>query len=99
MIINKTALKVDFPKGLMISDPPYNQKYHYLTYKDNLTNDEYIKLLSVFKKPCVIIGYPEMIINTMTRILGDIDEVVCWVYPSNTAKQSRLIGWWCQSQA
>ncbi len=78
----------------MISDPPYNQKCHYSEYKDNLKYDKYIKLLSVFRKPCVVIGYPEMIINTMTKILGDVDEIVCWVYPSNTAKQSRLIAWW-----
>ena len=94
MILNKSALEVDFPKGIMISDPPYNRGYHYNNYKDNLSDEKYMELLGVFRKPCVVIGYPEMIINIMSRILGEVNEVVCWVYPSNTARQSRLIGWW-----
>jgi len=93
MLINKSCLEVEFPKGLMISDPPYNQKYHYATYKDNLNLEEYTKLLRVFKPPCVIIGYPEMVINILVPILGAVSEIVCWVYNSNTAKQSRLIAW------
>ena len=77
----------------MISDPPYNQNYHYANYKDNVSDYSYKKLLEVFRKPCVVIGYPEMIINDLTPMLGWVDEIVCWVYNSNTAKQSRLIAW------
>ena len=94
MILNKSCLEVSFPEGLMVSDPPYNQGYHYASYKDKVSDYEYKKLLSVFRKPCVVIGYPEMIINDLTPMLGWVDEVVCWVYPSNTAKQSRLIAWY-----
>ena len=94
MIVNKSCLDVEFPTGLMISDPPYNQNYHYSEYKDNISSNNYMKLLSVFRRPCVVIGYPEMIINTLSVIMGDVDEIVCWVYPSNTAKQSRLIAWY-----
>ena len=94
MILNKNCLETTFPSGLMISDPPYNQDYHYGTYKDRVSDTEYKKLLSVYRKPCVIIGYPEMIINVMTPIMGGVDEVVCWVYNSNTAKQSRLVAWY-----
>jgi len=83
-----------FPQGIMISDPPYNQNYHYANYKDNLSDFKYRALLGVFRKPCVVIGYPEMIINVLTPMLGGVDEIVCWVYPSNTAKQSRLIAWY-----
>ena len=93
MILNKSCLEVSFPDGLMVSDPPYNQNYHYGTYKDKVSDIEYKKLLSVFRRPCVVIGYPEMIINVMSPILGGVDEVVCWVYNSNTAKQSRLVAW------
>jgi DNA modification methylase len=93
-VINISALDYVFPEGLMISDPPYNQGYHYSSYKDNVSDYEYKRLLSVFRKPCVVIGYPEMIINDLTPILGWVDEVVCWVYNSNTAKQSRLIAWY-----
>jgi hypothetical protein len=94
MILNKSCLDVDFPDGLMVSDPPYNQGYHYSTYKDKLKRNEFLKLLSVFRRPCVVIGYPEMIINELTDVLGKVDEVVSWVYPSNTAKQSRLVAWY-----
>lgn len=90
-ILNNDCLNTIFPNGLMVSDPPYNQGYHYDTYDDNVSDYEYKKLLSVFIKPCVVIGYPEMIINDLTPMLGWVDEIVCWVYPSNTAKQSRLI--------
>ena len=92
-VFNQSALNTIFPDGLMVSDPPYNQGYHYASYKDNISSGEYKNLLRVFRKPCVVIGYPEMIINDLTSILGRVDEVVCWVYPSNTAKQSRLIAW------
>ena len=94
MILNKSCLDVEIPDGLMISDPPYNQNYHYSDYKDNVSSNNYMKLLSVFRRPCVVIGYPEMIINTLNAVMGDVDEVVCWVYPSNTAKQSRLVAWY-----
>jgi len=93
-IINMSCLDFNFPDGLMVSDPPYNQGYHYLNYKDKLRREEYLKLLSVFRKPCVVIGYPEMIINELTEVLGKTEEVVCWVYNSNTAKQSRLVAWY-----
>lgn len=94
MILNQSCLDTIFPEGLMISDPPYNQNYHYGIYKDSISDYEYGKLLSIFRKPCVVIGYPEMIINQLTKFFGWVDEIVCWVYPSNTAKQSRLIAWY-----
>lgn len=94
MILNQSCLETVFPQGLMVCDPPYNQNYHYGTYKDKVSDTRYKELLSVFRKPCVVIGYPEMIINVLSPMLGGVDEVVCWVYPSNTAKQSRLVAWY-----
>lgn len=86
-----------FPKeAFIISDPPYNQKYHYSEYKDNLKDNEYFNLLyKVFNnRKSVIIHYPEEIINLLGGKLGNCEQVVSWVYPSNTAKQHRLITWW-----
>ena len=94
VILNQSCLDANFPDGLMVCDPPYNQNYHYGTYKDKLSDTSYKNLLSVFRKPCVVMGYPEMIINVLSPMLGGVDEVVCWVYPSNTAKQSRLVAWY-----
>ena len=94
-IINKDFRDCDIPKGLVITDPPYNQGYHYNNYKDRLSDDEYIELLSKIPTPCVIIHYPEETINILPKALKvRCEQVVCWVYNSNTGKQSRLISWW-----
>jgi len=83
------------PEGLVITDPPYNQGYHYNQYSDKLSDDEYIELLSKIPLPCVIIHYPEETINILPKaIKAKCEQVVTWVYNSNTGKQSRLISWW-----
>ncbi len=81
----------------LISDPAYNQGYHYNGYSDALPPEEYQNLLlTVFRdKPSVIILYPETTINLLGGgQLGECREIVSWVYPSNTARQHRLITWW-----
>lgn len=83
--------------AFVVSDPPYNQKYHYSTYEDNMPRVEYIPLLKAAfnAKKSVIIHYPEETINLLGGGgFGHCEEVVSWVYNSNTAKQSRLITWW-----
>ena len=83
------------PSGLVITDPPYNQGYGYNQYEDRMSEEEYIELLSHIPVPCVIIHYPEETINLLPRALKvKCEQVVCWVYNSNTGKQSRLISWW-----
>jgi len=85
----------EIPKGLVITDPPYNQGYKYNDYDDKLSEEDYIELLSKIPTPCVIIHYPEETINLLPKaIKGKCEQVVCWVYNSNTGKQSRLISWW-----
>jgi DNA modification methylase len=88
----------DIPlKAIFISDPPYNQNYHYDNYDDNLDEQEYRDLLyHVFSdKKAVIIHYPEETINILATLdLGKCEDIVSWVYNSNTAKQHRLITWW-----
>jgi DNA modification methylase len=94
-VINGDYRIYDIPKGLVITDPPYNQGYKYNDYKDRLSEEEYIELLSEIPTPCVIIHYPEETINILPKaIKGKCEQVVCWVYNSNTGKQSRLISWW-----
>ena len=80
----------------VVSDPPYNQNYHYSEYDDKLTPDEYKQLLAdAFKgNKSVVIMYPEPTINILSKILDDCRELVSWVYNSNTAKQNRSITWW-----
>lgn len=94
-IVNKDFRICEIPKGLTITDPPYNQDYSYNEYDDKLTDDQYIELLSHIPTPCVIIHYPEETINILPKaIKAKCEQVVCWVYNSNTGKQSRLISWW-----
>lgn len=80
----------------VISDPPYNQEYHYSEYKDNMDIDHYGEMLKqAFENTrSVVIHYPEETINILAKVLENCQQVVSWVYNSNTAKQSRLISWW-----
>lgn len=94
-IINNDFRECIIPKGLIITDPPYNQGYAYNDYKDKLNESDYIKLLSKIPTPCVLIHYPEETINILPKAINaKCEQVVCWVYNSNTGKQSRLISWW-----
>ena len=79
---------------LVITDPPYNQSYEYDNYKDSLSEKDYLELLSVIKRPAVVIHYPEQTINLLPKILGRCDEVVSWSYETRTKKHTRLISWW-----
>lgn len=91
-------LMTTVPKdAFVISDPPYNQGYHYATYGDDLETREYVALLkSVFAgRKSVVIHYPEETINLMGGgAMGEVSQVVSWFYNSNTAKQHRLVTWW-----
>ncbi len=82
----------------IISDPPYNQDYHYSEYSDDLSIDDYGKMLQdAFQgQKSIIISYPEETINIISKIMIDdkCEQSVAWVYNSNTAKQHRLISWW-----
>jgi DNA modification methylase len=83
------------PKGLIITDPPYNQNYKYSSYKDKVSEEDYIELLSKIPLPAVIITYPETAINILPLAFkSKCQEVVSWIYNSNTGKQHRLITWW-----
>lgn len=79
-----------------VSDPPYNQGYHYNSYKDNLNKDEYANLIRLVfgDRKSVFVHYPEeMMMIAGGGKMGNVQQVVSWVYNSNTAKQSRLISW------
>lgn len=95
IVIHGDFRNFKIPIGLTITDPPYNQGYDYNEYKDKLNDKEYIDLLSKIPTPCVIIHYPEETINILPKAINaKCEQVVCWVYNSNTGKQSRLISWW-----
>lgn len=82
----------------VISDPPYNQQYHYSSYGDDLQLKEYTEmLLDAFSGyNSVVIHYPEETINVLAKAMyADwCEQSIAWVYNSNTAKQHRQISWW-----
>ena len=84
--------------AFVVSDPPYNQKYHYSQYGDNLELNEYGALLqdAFGGHQSVVISYPEETMNVLAKVMNDdwCEDSVAWVYNSNTAKQHRLITRW-----
>jgi site-specific DNA-methyltransferase (adenine-specific) len=75
----------------VVTDPPFNMGYHYNTYKDNMNESEYIKMLGdiLRRAPSAVIHYPEALYKIALEIGSAPERVVSWVYNSNTQKQHR----------
>lgn len=86
----------DLPKiDMIVTDPPYNINFKYGEYKDSMTENEYIEMISLFKNyPLAIIHYPEETMKYFVPALGVPKEVAVWCYNSNLPKQSRLINFY-----
>ena len=85
-------------KIIIVTDPPYNIGYNYDVYSDNLSNTDYIgmlsKLLEITDK-IVIIHYPEETMKSIVPALGVPQDVIVWCYNSNLpGRQSRLINFY-----
>lgn len=82
-------------KYCIVTDPPFNIKYHYDWYEDNMKDDEYFsRLAEIFTSlwsPFVVIHYPESLYKISFQTWIFPEKVVSWVYNSNTAKQHRDI--------
>lgn len=86
--------KVKDKKYCIVTDPPFNVGYHYNTYKDKMSEEEYYEWLSgLFKpsNPFVVIHYPECLYKLSYQVGVFPDRVVSWVYNSNTQRQHRDI--------
>ena len=90
---SKVLKDIQLDKVIMVSDPPFNIGYHYATYKDNKSENEYFNwLCGIFgDKPSVVIHYPESLYKLSIKMGKAPTRVVSWVYNSNTAKQHRDI--------
>ena len=84
------------PRGFTATDVPYNQRMRYDNCTDDLPLDEYYKMLRITcPTPCVLIHYPEPMFDIAMQVFGRRpEEVMTWVYPSNTPRQFRLACWW-----
>ena len=81
----------------IVTDPPFNIKYHYNLYKDNLKEEEYLNWLkSILDRgiPFVVVHYPEMLHKLSIKLGYAPTKVVSWIYNSNTAKQHRDIAFY-----
>ena len=80
--------------NLVVTDPPFNIGFKYNEHQDDMSDEDYIKLLSVFKDmPSVFIQYPEETMKYLIPAIGVPQEVVAWIYNSPLNKQFRLINW------
>tara|TARA_R110002020_G_scaffold17795_1_gene62165 strand:+ start:57 stop:704 length:648 start_codon:yes stop_codon:yes gene_type:complete len=96
MIYNKDFRDIikdlDKDNTLIIIDPPYNVDWKYDSYKDNLKEEDYLKLFEHFKGfKLVVIHYIEDIIKYIVPTMGVPTKCVQWVYNSNMGKQHRSI--------
>lgn len=91
-VLARISYDIDWEKTILITDPPYNRKYHYNRYADNLPPDEYwnslVNIKNWFNQSCFIM-YPEDL-YTLAAYAKEIPTKVCsWVYNANTPKQHR----------
>lgn len=85
------SLKYNF----IITDPPYNVDYKYPDYKDNMPEEDYIKMLSELNdSKVVMIHYAEAFCGVVGDAMGRPSRCVSWCYSSNLPRQSRMIAWY-----
>ena len=84
--------EIDF--DYIVTDPPYNVGYSYPDYKDTLSSETYIEMLSKLKNhKTVMIHYAEDFCGDVGKAMGRPDRCVFWCYSSNLLRQSRMIAW------
>lgn len=83
-------------RPVIVTDPPFNVGYHYANYRDRMPEDAYYQRLSdmVRSWPSVVILYPESLHRLSIASGVAPERVVSWVYPSNTRRQHRDIGFY-----
>jgi DNA modification methylase len=78
----------------ILTDPPYNCGYSYPDYKDNLSSESYIEMLSELNSyKTVMIHYAEDFCGDVGEAMGRPERCVFWCYSSNLPRQSRMIAW------
>jgi len=85
------SLKFDY----IITDPPYNVGYKYPDFNDNLSSEDYIKLLSHLNPyKTMMVHYAEAFCGDVRDAMGKPERCVSWCYSSNLPRQSRMIAWY-----
>lgn len=82
----------ELEKLTFATDPPYNIGFPYNSYRDKLSNKEYINLLGELKGlKGAIIQYPIPTIESVVQALGTPSDMLFWCYASNLPHQTRVI--------
>lgn len=86
-----TKIKFD----AIVTDPPYGIGFDYEDSYWDVGGDDYLALIRPLRsyRKCVI-QYPEEMMRYLVPEWGAPDECFIWAYNSNTARQSRLVGFW-----
>ena len=82
------------PRGLVVTDPPYNVGYHYEDYADNLSVDDYQAMLrETCPLPCVVIHYAEDLCALAWTLEEIPAKMVAWerVWPWRQNRRCRRI--------
>lgn len=75
--------------NIIITDPPYNIKYKYNDYNDNLSDEKYIELFTYFQGyKTVIIHYMEYICNYICKGIGPVSKIISWCYNNNSSSKA-----------
>jgi len=79
----------------ILTDPPYNVGYDYPDYKDDMSSEDYIGMLSHLNGyKCMMIHYAEAFCGDVGKAMGKPERCVSWCYSSNLLRQSRMIAWY-----
>lgn len=79
--------------AIVVTDPPYNIGYGYSDYSDTMEENEYYEMLkNSLGNKFVCIHYFEQLFKLSAHIEQIPTKVVPWVYPSNTPRQCRGVG-------
>jgi len=74
----------DLEYDYILTDPPYNIKYKYPDYQDNMNEEDYINMFSYFQAvKTIIIHYPEAIVNYVCKGIGRVNKIISWCYNNN----------------
>lgn len=81
----------------VITDPPYGINFKYDVGEDSETN--FITSIrelndAIGLTQLALLQYPEEMMRLVVPVLGAPDECLIWCYNSNTARQSRIWGFW-----
>ena len=76
---------------VIVTDPPFNIRYHYKTYQDNKKDSEYWEdLRDLFlQAPSCVIMYPESLYVLAAYLNKIPTKIASWVYNANTERQHR----------